>query len=157
MDIIALMDTTRDLKMGLVVLIIELIASLVFFVLLSVFVGPQAIYFSSMGSRNGSERKPFFNCRLLISCIISAGVDFIALLLSDFISYKYIPLKLLAENRIKGLLSLDMLFFEIVSVMVAISLFFYAVSYLISYISEKSEGNNEIDRIEHEQHRPEGK
>lgn len=50
-----------------------------------------------------------------------------------------------------------MLFFEIVSVMVAISLFFYAVSYLISYISEKSEGNNEIDRIEHEQHRPEGK
>ena len=30
MDIIALMDTTRDLKMGLVVLIIELIASLVF-------------------------------------------------------------------------------------------------------------------------------
>ena len=110
-----------------------------------------------MGSRNGSERKPFFNCRLLISCIISAGVDFIALLLSDFISYKYIPLKLLAENRIKGLLSLDMLFFEIVSVMVAISLFFYAVSYLISYISEKSEGNNEIDRIEHEQHRPEGK
>lgn len=142
--------------MGLVVLIIELFASLVFFILLSVFVGPQAIYFSSMGSRNRSEKKPFFNCRLLTSCIISAGVDIIALLLSDFISYKYIPLKLLAENRIKGLLSLDMLFF-LDSVMVAICLFFYAVSYLISYISENGEENNEIDRIEHEQHRPEGK